>query len=275
MNDDVRATAMTLAALLEVLPNDPMIPALVAGLDKQRGGDGAWRNTQDNVWSLIALAQYARRAAAGSTTVTITAGGQQLSKKKLSGGEVNVVRTRLDKLGGDKISVSAEGGAHVSIRVVEKRRDAGEASSHGFRIQREYLGADGKAASKFAPGDLVTVRLTVETDVDRPWVAMVDPLPAGFEAVNTRLATSVDTQAVTARPSQPGWRNQMYWDHQEQRDDEVRWFADRMWRGSFIMTYQARATIAGTFSAMPARIEAMYEPSVNGRTASTSVTVTQ
>ena len=36
--------------------------------------------------------------------------------------------------------------------------------------------------------------------------------------------------------------------------------------GSYELTYQARATIDGTFAAMPAPIEAMYAPDVRGRT---------
>jgi uncharacterized protein YfaS (alpha-2-macroglobulin family) len=37
--------------------------------------------------------------------------------------------------------------------------------------------------------------------------------------------------------------------------------------------YKARAATAGTFTALPAHIEAMYEPEVMGRTATASLTV--
>jgi uncharacterized protein YfaS (alpha-2-macroglobulin family) len=41
------------------------------------------------------------------------------------------------------------------------------------------------------------------------------------------------------------------------------------------MTYQARATIDGTFSAMPATVEAMYQPDVRARTAREVINVTK
>jgi alpha-2-macroglobulin len=107
------------------------------------------------------------------------------------------------------------------------------------------------------------VRLTVTSDAHRRWIAMVDPLPAGLEAVNPRLVTSAGTGST-----QP-W----YWAHHELRDDRVAWFADWMPAGSFVLSYQARATIDGTFAVAPAHVEAMYQPEVMGRTAMTSFVV--
>jgi uncharacterized protein YfaS (alpha-2-macroglobulin family) len=57
------------------------------------------------------------------------------------------------------------------------------------------------------------------------------------------------------------------------RDDRVLWFADHMRDGTFELEYQARATIDGTFTAMPATIEMMYEPEIRARTARTQITV--
>jgi uncharacterized protein YfaS (alpha-2-macroglobulin family) len=63
------------------------------------------------------------------------------------------------------------------------------------------------------------------------------------------------------------------WNHQELKDDQVRWFADYLYPGAMVMTYQARATVDGQFLAAPAMIEAMYEPTIMGRTAAATVTV--
>src|SRR6185295_1748280 len=80
MTSDVRATAMTLAALLEVDPKSPLIDPLVAGLKAERTKVGTWVSTQENLWSLIALADYGRRAAVGDTTATVTIDGKQVYK---------------------------------------------------------------------------------------------------------------------------------------------------------------------------------------------------
>src|SRR5262249_51877508 len=74
MSSNVRAPAMTLAALLEVDPGSSMIDPLAAGLKAARNEAGEWVSTQENLWSLIALAQYGRRGAGGDSTFVITAG---------------------------------------------------------------------------------------------------------------------------------------------------------------------------------------------------------
>ncbi|MBA3503204.1 MAG: hypothetical protein H0T65_22780, partial [Deltaproteobacteria bacterium] len=50
MTSDVRATAMTLAALLEVNPQSALIEPLVAGLKAERDHQGRWHSTQENLW---------------------------------------------------------------------------------------------------------------------------------------------------------------------------------------------------------------------------------
>ena len=65
------------------------------------------------------------------------------------------------------------------------------------------------------------------------------------------------------------------WAHTELRDDRVLWFADAIDAGTHVMTYQARATIDGSFAVAPTTIEAMYQPDVRARTASATLTVSR
>ncbi|MBZ0234522.1 MAG: hypothetical protein K8M05_19480, partial [Deltaproteobacteria bacterium] len=263
MGSSARATAMTLAALLEIAPGDPLVQPLLRGLDGARDIAGRWGSTQDNLWALIAFADYARRASAGSTTVTVTSGRRTLGTETLSGGAAAIVRVPLAAIDGGEIAIKATSPVHYRARMTEVSKDAGAAIASGFVVTREYLGSDKKPKTTFAAGELVTVRLTVTSLAPRRWIAMVDPLPAGFEPVNPRLAAG---GGGGARP----W----YWTHQELKDDQVRWFADWMSSGTTVMSYQARATIDGSFLAGPTTIEAMYEPTVMGRSAAALVTVT-
>jgi alpha-2-macroglobulin len=273
MTSGTRATAIVLAALVERDPAHAMIPPLIAGLDALRRADGRWGNTQDNLWSLLALADYARHATPGTGSVTITAGGQQVAVKQVSGSQVAVVRQPLDALGDDTVTIRADPGVHWKARLVQATVDDGGAVSAGFSVKREYLDARDRPVTRIAAGELVTVRLTVVADHDRAWVALVDPLPAGVEAVNPRLVTSGST-AATATTASWDW-DPPTWVHTEQRDDRVLWFSDALPRGTHVMTYQARATIDGTFAVLPATVEAMYEPELRGRTASSTVVVTR
>jgi hypothetical protein len=263
---DVRATAMTLAALLEVDPSSPLVEPLVKGLQAER-----WVSTQDNLWSLVALADYAKRGATGTVTATVKVDGKVVATRTLTGAEVGSIRLPLDKLHGDRIDVTVDHPAHVGVRAVEARVDPGTALANGFAIERSYLTADGKPATHLRAGDLVTVNLRVTTTTEHRWVALVDPLPAGFEVVNAKLAGGAPPPAKTD-PWASRWQRTR-WDHQDMRDDRVEWFTDNMWPGEYELSYTARATTAGTFAALPASVEAMYQPDVRGRSSSASVTI--
>jgi len=281
MTSDVRATAMTLAALLDVAPSSPLIDPLARGLKAERTRVGTWGSTQENLWSLVALAEYGRRGAVGETTATVLVGGKQVFRKKIKGAEIATARIPLAKAPGDQLEIRVDQPAHVSARVTEARVDAGAAQANGFTIARRYLDARGAEKTSFKAGELITVELKVTADQGRRWVALVDPIPAGFEVLNARLAAGGQNLARPQPSSDPwaqrrqAWRNAITWDHQEIRDDRVQWFADNMSRGTYELTYQARATIDGTFSVMPSTIEAMYAPDVRGRTAKTVITVTK
>jgi hypothetical protein len=277
MHSDIRATAMTLAALLEVDPQNKQIDGLAAGLKAARTKAGDWVSTQETLWSLVALSDYGKRVQDGETTATIKIGGKVVSSKKIKGAEIAKLELAVDKLAGDQLEISVDGGANVSARVREARVDALAPVSNGFTLTRTYLDAKGNVAKAFKAGDMVTVKIEVGTTTAQQWVALVDPIPAGFEVVNPKLAAggqSKDSQPQTTDPWARRW-GYVTWDHQELRDDRVLWFADRMSAGNYSMTYQARATIDGTFSAMPATVEAMYQPDVRARTAREVINVTK
>ncbi len=281
MTSDVRATAMTLAALLEVNPSSSLIDPLVAGLKSERTKVGTWVSTQENLWSLVALAEYGRRGAIGESTAVVTVGGKQVYAKKIKGAEIASVRVPLGSAANDNVVVKLDNGGHLGVRVTEARVDAGKSMSNGFSITRSYADTAGSAKTSFKAGEMVTVKLSITANDNRKWIALVDPIPAGFEIINPKLAAGGQNLAPAgATPDPWAQRRQAYWnaitwDHQEMRDDRMLWFADDMRQGTYELSYQARATIDGSFRVMPATVEAMYFPDVRGRTEMTSVTVTK
>jgi len=48
------------------------------------------------------------------------------------------------------------------------------------------------------------------------------------------------------------------------RDERVVFFVKRLARGTHSVTYRLRAEVPGEFSALPAKIEAMYAPELRG-----------
>ena len=123
------------------------------------------------------------------------------------------------------------------------------------------------------------VTLTFQLTKERRYVAVTDPLPAGFEPVESWFATTAASLAERqddqgdAERSWFSWWQRGGFDHVERHDDRVLLFATRLSEGTHEFTYIARATTAGTFRTAPARAEEMYEPEVFGRTATAIIEV--
>jgi uncharacterized protein YfaS (alpha-2-macroglobulin family) len=153
----------------------------------------------------------------------------------------------------------------------------------GFKVERRYElleGAGGAAPTSYQAGDLVRVTLTFELPKERRFVAVTDPLPAGFEAVESWFETTKSSLAAQnlqyGERSQTGWRRNWgvgYFDHVERHDDRLQLFATSLSEGSHTFSYVVRATTAGAFRTAPTRVEEMYSPEIFGRGASTQVEV--
>ena len=274
MSSDVRTTAITLSALLETVPGSPAVKRLAAGLKRARRADGRWNNTQDNLYSLVALSDLARSRARGSSLFSLSLDGRRLVRARVRGSRVLTFSRALNRLKPGTLTLVSKGRVRYAVRLVQARRiTRDQAEDKGFTVSRQYLHSKtNQPVSTFTAGQLVQVKLTVRTAKDRAYVALVDPLPAGLEAVNTRLATSHSGPPV--RATRRWWyRSRPTWSHKELRDDQARFFSDRMAAGSYTLTYRARATTAGTFTAAPARAEAMYEPDVSGHSTAARIEV--
>jgi hypothetical protein len=107
-------------------------------------------------------------------------------------------------------------------------------------------------------------------------VALVDPMPAGLEAMNPRLAV---TGPIPLDPSEQKSRGAYWWwygpwyEHQNLRDERVEAFASLLWEGVHAYEYVARATTPGNFVVPPPKAEEMYMPETFGRGASDRVIV--
>merc|ERR1712139_63996 len=112
------------------------------------------------------------------------------------------------------------------------------------------------------------------TNVARRYhVALVDKLPAGFEAVNPELKGMATKSSKDATGSDDDAGRRWWWcrpwfEHQNLRDERVEAFTSLLWPGHHTYSYTARATSLGQFVAPPASAEEMYSPEVFGRSGS-------
>ena len=102
-------------------------------------------------------------------------------------------------------------------------------------------------------------------------VALVDPLPAGLEALNPALAVTgsipEDRQEETTA-TRGWWWWRTWYEHQNLRDERAEAFTSLLWEGVHTYSYVARATTPGNFVVPPPKAEEMYHPETFGRGAS-------
>jgi uncharacterized protein YfaS (alpha-2-macroglobulin family) len=187
--------------------------------------------------------------------------------------------------GSPELSISREGTGrvHYTARVHTVSMESPEAEDRGFHVQRHYepYVQDGRSAPRtsFNAGDLVRVVVRVTVRGEGRYLALTDPIPAGFEAIDGWFRTTASDLAAEATRAAPGgsdWLAALRYGtftHLERHDDRVVAFATRLASGTHELSYLVRATTAGTFSATGAQVEAMYAPELTGRSASVTVEI--
>jgi len=266
-SSDTRSTAIALAALTRVQPDHD--------------------TTQETAWAVMALTDWmvASGELRGNYEYQVIVNGDRLSERTVTPESIRegeVLRVQVKDLLADAINRvtitrgSGEGVLYYTAHL-QTRLWASEAKpvSRGISVSREFFLAD-TPVTRATTGDVITVRVTITLPQDIYYFVLEDPIPAGTEPVDTSLlTTSRLDQTPTIRPEyDPRW----YWgwwlfDHTEMRDEQVNLYADFLPRGTYVYTYQVRATIPGEFQTMPSHAYAFYFPEVFGRGAGTLFTI--
>jgi hypothetical protein len=292
-NSNVRSTAVVLGSLVRVAGNDSLVPAMARWLVRART-KGRWGNTQENGVAMEALVDYYKRYEADvpDFTAAVRLGGRELATDVFRGRSrearphdmpmKDLLSRGAEK---EKLDLAFERKGTGTLHYVARLKYAIDAPSlpgldNGFLVERRYRPAQGDdsapALTSFQAGELVRVTLTVRLPKERRFVAVTDPIPAGFEPVESWFATTANDVA-REEESPPGdgerWWEKGGFDHVERHDDRVLLFATRLAEGEHVFSYVARATTAGTFRTAAARAEEMYEPEVFGRTESAVIEV--
>ncbi len=278
-----RTNALILQALAETQPTNALLPRAVRWLvDDQK--QGRWRTTQENLYVVDALATYLRafereepdfrgevQLAGGSAISalfkgrTFTVQRRTIPMSDLQAG--NVYRLEVSRQGTGRFYYEARL-RYAPLAPVEPREE-------GLTVLKQVEVVDGSGTGDtVAAGSMVRVTLTIVTGQQRHFIAVSDPLPAGWEAVNTSFRTTAQTRRPEASVTNAIGDDDAYSDywtwnpfsHSEQRDDRVTLFADVLPAGVHSFTYLARATSFGTFRMPATRAEGMYEPEVFGNT---------
>ncbi len=301
MYSNRRADGVLLEALLKADPNNDLIPKLVRGLLDHRI-KGAWANTQENVFILLALDKYFQAYEKVTPDFVsrvwlgnVYAGEQIFKGRSVDSNLLEIPMSYLvEQNGVSNLLIDKQGAGRLYYRIGMKYAPKNlklEPADYGFTVLRKYeavdnaedvtQNADGSWTIK--AGARVRVRLTMVAQARRYHVALVDPLPAGLEILNPELAVTEEIPAdnkpttvdvYSSRSFGGGWWWRRNWfEHQNFRDERAEAFSSLLWEGVYNYSYVTRATTPGEFVVPPAKAEEMYHPETFGRTGTDFVKV--
>lgn len=297
MDSPARTTALVLRGLLAARPDHPLGPRLARGLLAARQG-GTWRSTQETAFALLALDEYRRlqESVQPNFVARLWFGEEKVAefpfrKPRLEAqgtlipiGQVTPGRMVFEKDG--------QGTLFYEARLSYARTTLPSTSlERGFFVQktlrpvkaaelpRALASIPSEGATSAPAGSLVLADLLLVAPSSREYVVLEDPLPAGLEAVDARLATTARWANISGSSSDDVYPSDDDIAHgrallpshyrQELRDDRVLFFVDHLPAGIYHYRYLARATTPGQFVVPPTRAEEMYNPEVFGRTGAT------
>ncbi len=284
-----RTDAVVLEGLLAADPRNELVAKTVRGLLGNRVR-GRWSNTQENAWVLVAVQRYFRayEAQTPDFVARVWLGDRLAASSEFRGRSGDRAQTEipmrvLQRERPGSLTVGKEGAGRLyfraGLRYAPRDLDV-PALERGFVVERTYeavdsagdvtRGADGIWRVK--AGALVRVTVTMTAPSRRLHVALVDPLPAGFEPVNPDLLGSAPVENEPVRPMERIYRP-TWWEHQNLRDDRAEAFTSLLPAGVYTYSYVARATTPGLFIVPPPRAEEMYSPETFGRGATGRVIV--
>ncbi|HJZ74931.1 MAG TPA: Ig-like domain-containing protein [Vicinamibacterales bacterium] len=291
-NSNVRSSAIVLDTLVRSGAEPGAVTPIVRWLMTART-NGRWGNTQENAIAMQALVDYYRKyePQTPNFTATVRLGTDDLLRATFKGRSTEATTKDVPMAALAKEAAAArdltlrrdgEGTLFYAARLTYAPDAAAlTARDNGFRIERTYATAGGDAAgTSVKAGDLVRVTLSFDLPKERRYVAVTDPVPAGFEPVeswfNTTaadVAKQTEEQEGTDTPSwEDVWKRGTF-DRVERHDDRVLLFATRLAGGHHEFSYIVRATTAGSFLVAPAQVEEMYAPEISGRTATATIEV--
>lgn len=266
---------------------------LVRMITAARGNRDHWENTQENLFCMKALADYAQAYESEETAMKVTASLDQKPFGETSFTSVTDAPKTLSRpiegmTPGTKSELTLNrdgtGRLYYAARLRYALKNPANNVNAGMDVRREYsVFRDGKwslikGGVDITRGDLVRVDLYLSLPTARSFVVLNDPLPGGLETVNRDLATASAIDADQGIYDESGgawWFRFNDWQefdssrwsfyHKELRHDSARFYADWLEPGNYHLSYTAQAIATGNFT-IPATIaEEMYDPDIYGR----------
>jgi uncharacterized protein YfaS (alpha-2-macroglobulin family) len=287
LNSDVRGTAMVLAALSQLQPENPLAANAVRWLMSARTAQ-RWPTGQDTAWTILALTDWMAATGeleadydyqVGLNTVPLSDGSfsqeniastEQLSvpMRDMVPEEVNFLTFTRGE-GDGRLYYSAHMDSFISA-------DQLPAVNRGIIVQRAYYPADCDRETEdcqpittIQAGEAVRVELTIIVPNDLLYAIVEDHFPAGAEAIDPNLETSVSGAGAQIEPEGNDYRfgywGWWYFDRIEYRDDRIVFRSGFLPAGTYQYSYTLQTTLPGQYQVIPTIAYQEFIPEVFGR----------
>ena len=275
-HSNVRTTAHVLQSLLELNENFPQAPKVVKWLLLKRNMQGIWRSTQENIYVLSALNSYFNvyEKQKPDFKLTLKLAREKILEalyKEYSSTQKTIKLDLVPYRVGQELSLEfdkkGEGRYYYETRLQYYPLKPVAAIDQGMSVIKKWEVVEGEQLDdgSIAAGSVVKITLTLATSMERNYVVVDDPLPAGFEVINTQLKTVSESY----QKYKPLKLHRHYWggfNFYEILDDRILVFADNLPAGVHSFVYLCHALTAGDFNMPATKAEEMYTPEVFGRT---------
>lgn len=250
-----------------------------------------WYNPHRNTYVYEALTSYVLKylSEQKDSTVTVKVDGKKIAEFNLNknnhyeGVKTIPVEEFLKYANEDfKIELQSSNDSQISYSLKFKwypEKILQEKEVRGFEIERKYYDLVTKEEKKtFKTGDLIEVRLEIKLNNNQANVVVVDPLPAGFEVLDSAFQTTAKN--LKTIDSEYNNRRRYYYhynygrfNHIEKYDDKVLLFANYLYSGTAKFGYIVKATSEGEFRLQGASVSCMYNEEVRGSSAGSIIKV--
>lgn len=287
LSSDIRATAMAVSALARIDTNNPLAAPAVHWLMVARTA-GGWASAHETAWSILALTDWlvASGELDADYSYQLTVNGSRLADgrfnrdnvtgparltipvSELQAREPNFLDFQRGE-GDGRLYYNAHLDGYVDAAAVS-------AVNRGFIIQRAYYDADCNPEIGDCPaidhvrvGQQVRVELTIIVPYDRLYVIVEDHLPAGAEAIDPGLETTVSDGGGRVTRTDVDY-HLGYWgwwafNRIEYRDDRVVFSSNFLPAGTYQYSYTLQTNLPGAFQVIPTDAREEFFPEVFGR----------
>jgi alpha-2-macroglobulin len=245
------------------------IPRLVRGA-LGRQSRGHWDTTVANAWGVLAMEKFSK--AFENTPVTGQSTAGLAGKTQTVDWQTSPKGTALsfawpDQRGSLDLAMNGTGSPWATIQSLAAVPLKAPLSS-GFKITKTMTPMEQTEKGVWTVGDIVRIKLEIESQSNMTWVVLNDPVPAGTAIFGTGLGR--DSQMATKGEKSTGW----VWPDAEERSFEAyRAYYEFVPKGKWSLEYTLRLNNAGVFQLPPTRVEAMYAPEMFGELPNASVQV--